>query len=101
MEELSRLWQQLLETSTDKRQKLQDAQKREHFVREADEVIAWIADREAVASSDELGKDLEHVEMLQKNFADFLKVSAIEITHVHVCLICAYMLLVHLLWMSY
>ncbi len=37
-------------------------------------MAAWISDREAVASSDELGKDLEHVEMLQRNFADFLKV---------------------------
>ena len=36
-------------------------------------MAAWISDREAVASSEELGKDLEHVEMLQKNFADFLK----------------------------
>ena len=39
-----------------------------------DEVAAWISDREAVASSEEFGKDLEHVELLQKNFADFLKV---------------------------
>lgn len=36
-------------------------------------MAAWISDREAVASSEELGKDLEHVEMLQKNFADFMK----------------------------
>ena len=43
------------------------------FIREADEVAAWISDREAVASSEELGRDLEHVEMLQKTFADFMK----------------------------
>ena len=73
MDELSQFWQTLLDSSTEKRQKLQDAQKREHYVREADEVVAWISDREAVASSEELGKDLEHVEMLQKNFADFMK----------------------------
>lgn len=36
-------------------------------------MAAWISDREAVASSEELGKDIEHVEMLQKNFADFMK----------------------------
>ena len=35
--------------------------------------MAWISDREAVASSEEFGKDLDHVEMLQKNFADFMK----------------------------
>ena len=37
-------------------------------------MAAWISDREAVASAEDLGKDLEHVEMLQKNFADFMKV---------------------------
>lgn len=73
LDELSQLWQTLLDVSTDKRQKLQDAQKQEHYTREADEVTAWISDREAVASSEELGKDLEHVEMLQKSFADFMK----------------------------
>ena len=74
LDEITALWRSLLEISGDKRQKLQDAQKREEFVREADEVAAWISDRKAVASSDEMGKDLEHVEMLQKNFDDFLKV---------------------------
>lgn len=73
LDELSQLWQTLLDASTEKRLKLQDAQKREHYIQEADEVAAWISDREAVASSEELGKDLEHVEMLQKNFADFMK----------------------------
>ena len=43
-------------------------------MREVDEVAAWISDREAVASAEDIGKDLEHVEMLQKNFADFMKV---------------------------
>ena len=43
-------------------------------MREVDEVAAWVSDREAVASTEDLGKDLEHVEMLQKNFADFMKV---------------------------
>ena len=41
---------------------------------EADEVLAWISDKKAVASSEELGRDLEHVLMLQKKFNDFLKV---------------------------
>lgn len=60
--------------SVDKRQKLLDAQKREQFVREADEVAAWISDRVAIASSEEMGKHLEHVELLQKKFDEFLKV---------------------------
>ena len=43
-------------------------------MREADEVSAWISDRVAIASSEEMGKHLEHVELLQKKFDDFLKV---------------------------
>lgn len=78
LEEISQLWQKLIETSSTKRQKLLDAQKRGQFVREVDEVSAWISDREAVASSEDIGKDLEHVEMLQKNFADFMKVMYTE-----------------------
>ena len=74
LEEISQLWQKLIETSSTKRQNLIDAQKREQYVCEVDEVSVWIADREAVASSEDVGKDLEHVEMLQKNFADFMKV---------------------------
>lgn len=95
LEEISQLWQKLIETSSTKRQKLLDAQKRGQFVREVDEVSAWISDREAVASSEDIGKDLEHVEMLQKNFADFMKVmytaalvticSAPTVMSVHAC----------------
>ena len=74
LEQISELWQKLIETSSTKRQTLIDDQKRGQFVREVDEVAAWISDREAVASAEDVGKDLEHVEMLQKIFADFLKV---------------------------
>ena len=74
LEHISQLWQELVNTSASKRQTLIDAQKRAQFLQEADEVAAWISDREAVASAEDLGKDLEHVEMLQKNFADFMKV---------------------------
>lgn len=37
-------------------------------------MLAWIADRVAIAESSEPGKDLEHVELLQKKFEEFLKV---------------------------
>ena len=77
LDEIASAWQRLLAMSADKRQKLQDAQKREQFVREADEVSVWITDKIAIASSDESGKDLEHVELLQKKFDEFFKVSTI------------------------
>lgn len=32
----------------------------------------WINEKEVVAANEELGKDLEHVEILQKRFADFV-----------------------------
>ena len=74
LDELAGAWEHLITVSTEKRQQLQDAQKREHFVREADEVAVWISDRVAIVSSEEQAKDLEHVELLQKKFADFQKV---------------------------
>ncbi len=40
--------------------------------RECEEVEAWINEKEVVAANEELGKDLEHVEILQKRFADFV-----------------------------
>ena len=74
LEEIAMAWDNLLHVSGDKRQKLFDSQKREDFVREADEVSAWITDKVAVASSEEAGKDLEHVELLLKKFDEFFKV---------------------------
>ena len=50
-------------------------------MRAVDEVAAWVSDREAVASSEDVGKDLEHVEMLQKHFADFMKV---KVTYIYI-----------------
>ena len=34
-----------------------------HFNRECDEVEVWVVGREAVAANEEIGKDLEHVEV--------------------------------------
>ena len=45
----------------------------------------WINEKETVAANEELGKDLEHVEVLQKRFADFVhNVLASEDRVVHV-----------------
>jgi len=71
---VAELWELLLESSEEKRFKLLNTQKREHFLREADEVSLWILDRKAIATAEENVKDLEHVEMLQKKFDDFQKV---------------------------
>lgn len=45
----------------------------------------WISEKEVVAANEELGKDLEHVEVLQKRFSDFVHgVLAAEDRVVHV-----------------
>eukprot|EP00117_Sycon_ciliatum_P010415 scpid4432/ scgid12327/ Spectrin alpha chain, brain; Alpha-II spectrin; Fodrin alpha chain; Spectrin, non-erythroid alpha chain len=73
LDSIAQLWQLLLDKLAERGRKLRDAQKRVHFLREVDEVASWIADKEPIAASDEFGKDLEHVEVLQKKFDDFQK----------------------------
>ncbi|EGD77905.1 spectrin [Salpingoeca rosetta] len=64
-------WALLLERSKLKARKLQEAQALLAFKREVDEVDAWIQSKAEIASSKDVGKDLEHVGMLQKKFDDF------------------------------
>lgn len=84
MRSLAELWESLLQRSEEKSHKLLNTQKREHFLREADEVSLWILDRKAIATAEETIKDLEHVEMLQKKFDDFQKASAYNISPLHI-----------------
>uniref|UniRef100_A0A803YRL9 Spectrin alpha, non-erythrocytic 1 n=1 Tax=Meleagris gallopavo TaxID=9103 RepID=A0A803YRL9_MELGA len=51
--------------------KLLQAQKLVQFLRECEDVMDWINDKEAIVTSEELGQDLEHVEVLQKKFEEF------------------------------
>ena len=53
--------------------RLQDSNKLFNFYREADEVESWIIERESIATSDDYGRDLEHVETLLKKFEDFMR----------------------------
>ncbi|XP_033642963.1 spectrin alpha chain, non-erythrocytic 1-like isoform X1 [Asterias rubens] len=71
--ELHRLWDLLLSKLREKGIKLLQAQKLVHFLREWEEVMFWIRDKETFASSVETGLDLEHVEVLQKKFDEFHK----------------------------
>ena len=62
-----------LRAQADSRQRrLLECRQLHHFTREYEEVEQWITKRELVAANEELGKDLEHVEILQKRFADFV-----------------------------
>uniref|UniRef100_A0A8C0M7W9 Spectrin alpha chain, non-erythrocytic 1 n=1 Tax=Canis lupus familiaris TaxID=9615 RepID=A0A8C0M7W9_CANLF len=61
--ELHRQWELLLEKMREKGVKLLQAQKLVQYLRECED--------EAIVTSEELGQDLEHVEVLQKKFEEF------------------------------
>uniref|UniRef100_A0A8C0XSS6 SH3 domain-containing protein n=1 Tax=Castor canadensis TaxID=51338 RepID=A0A8C0XSS6_CASCN len=69
--ELHRQWELLLEKMREKGIKLLQAQKLVQYLRECEDVMDWISDKEAIVTSEELGQDLEHVEVLQKKFEEF------------------------------
>uniref|UniRef100_A0AAQ4Q8H5 Spectrin alpha, non-erythrocytic 1 n=1 Tax=Gasterosteus aculeatus aculeatus TaxID=481459 RepID=A0AAQ4Q8H5_GASAC len=71
LEELHRLWDLLLQRTKEKGTRLLQAQKLVQYLRECEDALDWISDKEAIASSEELGQDLEHVELLQKKFEEF------------------------------
>ncbi|UYV70522.1 SPTAN1 [Cordylochernes scorpioides] len=76
LEEIHRLWEQLLAKLAEKGAKLQQALVLVQFLRECDEVIFWIKDKEAFVTSEDIGQDLEHVEVLQRKFEEFHKEAA-------------------------
>uniref|UniRef100_A0A671XV45 Spectrin alpha chain, non-erythrocytic 1 n=1 Tax=Sparus aurata TaxID=8175 RepID=A0A671XV45_SPAAU len=71
LEELHRLWDLLLQRTKEKGMRLLQAQKLVQYLRECEDAMDWITDKEAMATSEELGQDLEHVELLQKKFEEF------------------------------
>ncbi|XP_035225862.1 spectrin beta chain, non-erythrocytic 1-like isoform X1 [Stegodyphus dumicola] len=52
--------------------RLQESKRFFNFMRDADEVAAWIQDQMIIASSEDYGKDVEHVEILIQKFEGFL-----------------------------
>uniref|UniRef100_A0A8B9RIU3 Spectrin alpha chain, non-erythrocytic 1 n=1 Tax=Astyanax mexicanus TaxID=7994 RepID=A0A8B9RIU3_ASTMX len=71
LEELHRLWDLLLQKTKEKGVRLLQAQKLVQYLRECEDALDWITDKEAIVTSEELGQDLEHVEVLQKKFEEF------------------------------
>uniref|UniRef100_A0A8C2BUU6 Spectrin alpha, non-erythrocytic 1 n=1 Tax=Cyprinus carpio TaxID=7962 RepID=A0A8C2BUU6_CYPCA len=69
--ELHRLWDLLLQKTKEKGVRLLQAQKLVQYLRECEDALDWISDKEAIATSEELGQDLEHVEVLQKKSEEF------------------------------
>ncbi|XP_013775722.1 spectrin alpha chain-like isoform X2 [Limulus polyphemus] len=73
LDELHVLWELLLSKLADKGLKLQQALQLVQFLRQCDEVMFWINDKEAFVTTEEFGQDLEHVEVLQRKFDEFHK----------------------------
>ncbi|XP_024120554.1 spectrin alpha chain, non-erythrocytic 1 isoform X3 [Oryzias melastigma] len=71
LDELQRLWDLLLQKTKEKGLRLLQAQKLVQYLRECEDALDWISDKEAITTSEELGQDLEHVELLQKRFEEF------------------------------
>ena len=73
LDELHRLWELLLSKLSEKGLRLHQALILAQFLRQCDEVLFWINDKEAFVTAEEFGLDLEHVEVLQRKFDEFQK----------------------------
>uniref|UniRef100_A0A0K0ELE0 SH3 domain-containing protein n=1 Tax=Strongyloides stercoralis TaxID=6248 RepID=A0A0K0ELE0_STRER len=73
LQELHALWDKLFFKLNEKGVKLQQALKLLQYNRQCDEVLYWIKDKEAFVTAEDFGMDLEHVEVLQRKFDEFLK----------------------------
>lgn len=65
-EELFEAWQRLKQLATLRQEKLFGAHEIQRFNRDADETVAWIAEKDVVLSSDDYGRDLATVQALQR-----------------------------------
>jgi spectrin beta len=66
-------YEELVRLSALRQSRLLETKDLHEFNRECDEVTKWIREKEVTACSEETGRDLEHVEALQKRFADFAR----------------------------
>ena len=71
--DLQSRFSELRSLSSHRQHRLQESSDLFHFLREADEIEDWIKEKGAIATSDDYGRDLEHVEMLLKKFEDFTR----------------------------
>ncbi|XP_043463580.1 spectrin alpha chain [Leptopilina heterotoma] len=65
-EELNESWQRLKQLAILRQEKLFGALEIQRFNRDADETMAWIAEKDVVLSSDDFGRDLASVQILQR-----------------------------------
>lgn len=65
-EQLNEAWQRLKQLAILRQEKLFGAHEIQRFNRDADETVAWIAEKDVVLSSDDYGRDLASVQALQR-----------------------------------
>ncbi|KAF6734216.1 Spectrin beta chain, non-erythrocytic 1 [Oryzias melastigma] len=71
--QVDKLYAGLKDLSEERRSKLEERLRLFQLNREVDDLEQWIAEREVVAGSHELGQDYEHVTMLQERFREFAR----------------------------
>merc|ERR1719288_183380 len=71
--QVDKLYAGLKDLAAERRAKLEDALKLFMLNREVDDLEQWIAEREVIAGSHELGQDYEHVTLLIERFREFAK----------------------------
>ncbi|KAB7494812.1 Spectrin alpha chain [Armadillidium nasatum] len=64
--ELNEAWTRLRQLALNRQEKLFGAHEIQRFNRDADETVAWIAEKDVVLSSDDYGRDLASVQTLQR-----------------------------------
>merc|ERR1712223_239257 len=73
LSQVEKLYAGLKELFNERRAKLDDALKLFMLNREVDDLEQWIAEREVVAGSHELGQDYDHVTLLWERFREFAR----------------------------
>ncbi|KAM6977452.1 spectrin beta chain, non-erythrocytic 1-like [Aplochiton taeniatus] len=71
--QVDKLYAGLKDLSEERRAKLDERLRLFQLSREVDALEQWVAEREVVAGSHELGQDYEHVTMLQERFREFAR----------------------------
>ncbi|KAG8443698.1 hypothetical protein GDO86_009029 [Hymenochirus boettgeri] len=71
--QVDKLYAGLKDLSEERRGKLDERHRLFQLNREVDDLEQWIAEREVVAGSHELGQDYEHITMLQERFREFAR----------------------------
>ncbi|KAL7639380.1 UNVERIFIED_CONTAM: hypothetical protein RMT77_009881 [Armadillidium vulgare] len=71
--QIDKLYAGLRDLAVERKSKLDEALKLFMLNREVDDLEQWIAEREVVAGSHELGQDYDHVTMLRERFKEFAR----------------------------